>query len=204
MASEKMQQRIFLLDRSGSMQSCVNDTIGGYNAFIVDQKKLGGSMSLYLFDHEIINVYKDKSIDEVEVLNRDTFVPRGSTALFDAIGETVKTIEIKDDVMISVIILTDGEENCSKKYSAVQIKELINEFTEKGVTFMYLGANQDAFNEATKIGIDLNNVMNYEVDATQDAFVQLSTCMRARSSGINTMLSPTPIPSSTRHKSSIV
>ncbi|NBP65974.1 MAG: VWA domain-containing protein [Bacteroidetes bacterium] len=192
---EKVIERIFILDRSGSMQLCLNDTIGGYNAFINDQKSLGGTMSLYLFDNEIEKVYADLDINSVQELNNKTYIPRGNTALFDAIGTVLESINIKDDTTTSVIILTDGEENSSRKYSLGWIKCMIKNFTEKGVTFMYLGANQDAFSEANKLGIDANNTMNYNVDETQEAFNLVSTCLRARSKGVQTSLSPVPIPS---------
>ena len=78
--------RIFLLDRSGSMESCWDDTIGGYNSFLTSQKPLGGTMSLIFFDHEYEKVYENKPIEEVENLTVDIYKPRGSTALLDAIG----------------------------------------------------------------------------------------------------------------------
>ena len=76
-----MASRVFLLDRSGSMDSCRSDTIGGYNSFVNSQKTLGGTMSLYLFDHELATVYENVPIENVEPLTLETFVPRGSTAI---------------------------------------------------------------------------------------------------------------------------
>ncbi|NBX48957.1 VWA domain-containing protein, partial [bacterium] len=69
-------RRIFLLDRSGSMETIVDDTIGGYNSFIKSQKDLGGTMSLYLFDHELTEVYKDTPIADVQPLDHTTYNPR--------------------------------------------------------------------------------------------------------------------------------
>ena len=129
----------FILDRSGSMYEIIHDTIGGFNSFIKQQKdnmnkdyeildnngnsikqKTNIYFSLYQFDHVYRICYKNKIISDVEDLNYDTFIPRGQTALFDAIGITVSKIKkINEDDNIIVVILTDGEENCSKKYTRI-------------------------------------------------------------------------------------
>ena len=41
--NSNLTEIIFLLDRSGSMGGLENDTIGGFNAFIENQRKLEGS-----------------------------------------------------------------------------------------------------------------------------------------------------------------
>ena len=88
-----MSHIYFVLDRSGSMASCVDDTIGGFNTFIDNQKKdnTEAYMSLYLFDNEYTSLYENKLISEVSNLDTNIYVPRGSTSLLDAIGCTIKT-----------------------------------------------------------------------------------------------------------------
>ena len=167
--------RIFILDRSGSMQSCWDDTIGGYNSFVDSQKELGGTMTLVQFDHEYSVTYTAKPVAEVEPLTRKTFVPRGSTALLDAMGRTIK--EWKGSAAPTVIILTDGLENASTKYTKAHIKDLVEQKEKEGWVFMYLGANHDAFEEAQSLGIAPTRTLNYDPNRTPEAFTQLSQAL---------------------------
>lgn len=170
-----MADRVFVLDRSGSMESCLDDTIGGFNAFVRDQLPLGGTLSFIQFDHEFTPVYDKKLIHEVEPLNHETYKPRGSTALLDAIGKTIKSIE--NDRTPVVAVLTDGFENASHTFTKAHIKDLIEQKTKEGWVFIYLGANQDAFAEAGSIGIAPACTMNYDARRTSDAFSALSQAM---------------------------
>lgn len=170
-----MADRVFILDRSGSMETCLDDTIGGFNAFLREQKPLGGTLSFVQFDHEFICVYDMKPINDVEPLNHETYKPRGSTALLDAIGKTIKSID--PDRTPIIAILTDGLENASHSFTKAHIKDLIEQKTKDGWTFMYLGANQDAFSEAGNMGISARHTMNYDVQRTPDAFSALSQAM---------------------------
>jgi uncharacterized protein YegL len=159
-------ERVFLLDRSGSMQSCVDDTIGGFNAFVDSQKSFGGTMTLCLFDHEFDIVYEKVPIDQVVPLTKETYMPRGGTALHDAMGQVLK-MNLSDDTM--VIILTDGEENSSNKYTAAHVKDLVD---AKPWKFVYLGANQDAV--LTAQGLGINTSMDYDTNRTPELFRALS------------------------------
>lgn len=159
-------ERVFLLDRSGSMQSCVDDTIGGFNAFVDSQKSFGGTMTLCLFDHEFDVVYDKVPIDQVVPLTKETYIPRGGTALHDAMGQVLK-MNLSDDTM--VIILTDGEENSSNKYTAAHVKDLVD---TKPWKFVYLGANQDAV--LTAQGLGINTSMDYDTSKTPELFRALS------------------------------
>jgi Mg-chelatase subunit ChlD len=173
--------RIFILDRSGSMESCWDDTIGGFNAFLNEQKQHGGTMTLIQFDHEYLVSYETKPIAEVEPLSRETFKPRGSTALFDAIGKAIKTV--KTATIPLVIIFTDGHENASKEYTKAHINDLITERTKDGWEFVYLGANQDAFAVGAGLGIAPGATMSYDANKTPQAFAALSAAVSCRASG---------------------
>ena len=162
-------ERVFLLDRSGSMESCIDDTIEGFNTFVESQKEFGGTMTLCLFDHEFNTVYDKVPIDQVNPLTRDTYVPRGGTALHDAMGQVLK-MNMSDDVM--VIILTDGEENSSSKYTAAHVKDLVD---TKPWKFVYLGANQDAVLTAQGLGIQTS--MGYDTSKTPELFRGLSAAV---------------------------
>ena len=168
-----MTTRVFLLDRSGSMDVCRDDTIGGYNSFIDSQKPLGGTMSLYQFDHDFLTVYENVPIDKVVPLTRDTFEPRGSTSLLDAMGKILK-LDLPRDT--SVIILTDGDENTSRTYTSEHIKDLVeSRQTRDNWSFVYLGANQDVVLTARKLGI--NHTIGFDSCNTPDVFRTLSQSM---------------------------
>ena len=122
--------RVFLLDVSGSMESCWDDTIGGFNAFVNDQKATGGTLTLIQFDHEYQVTFERTKIEDVQPLTRATYKPRGSTALLDAIGRLIK--EWKGSANPSVVILTDGLENASHKFTKAHIKDLIETKTKIG------------------------------------------------------------------------
>jgi hypothetical protein len=173
--------RVFLLDRSGSMESCWDDTIGGFNSFLADQKATGGTLTLIQFDHEYNMTYERTKIDAVAPLTRETYKPRGSTALLDAIGRLTKNWNGSSNP--SVVILTDGLENASNKFTKAHIKDLIEQKTKDGWTFAYLGANQDAFAEAGSIGIAPGCTMNYDANRTPDAMRVLSAAMSSQASG---------------------
>jgi hypothetical protein len=166
----------FLLDRSGSMQSIRSDTVGGFDAFIAEQRGEPGrcTVSLAQFDNEYQEVYADRPIAEVPSLD---LVPRGSTAMLDAIGRLINATgarlaalpEAERPGTVIVGIMTDGLENASKEFSRSQIKAMIGEQTERyGWQFLYMGANQDAIEVGTGLGVDPGLAVTYaatKVDA---------------------------------------
>jgi Mg-chelatase subunit ChlD len=155
---------IIVLDRSGSMEAVADDTIGGFNRFLLDQKQAAGEaiLTLVQFDHEYEVMHAAKRLNEVPALSRETFVPRGNTALLDAIGRTInatidrlaKTDESKLPGTVIFVILTDGHENASHEFTRDVVFKLIKEKQEKRKwQFVFLGANQDAIEEGGKYGI---------------------------------------------------
>jgi len=166
-----MASRVFLLDRSGSMESCRDDTIGGFNAFVDAQKADGGTMTLVLFDHEVNVLYENKAVTDVLPLTTDTFVPRGGTSLYDALGHVLKMDLPRDTVCI---VLTDGDENSSKTYTGAHVKDLIeSKQTNDGWSFVYLGANQNTIMNAQRLGIHTS--MGYDAGTnTPELFRALS------------------------------
>ena len=167
-----------LLDRSGSMQTCLDDTIGGYNAFLQtsDQSDL---ISLYLFDHEFAEVYKNKLISEAEPLRRSTFIPRGPTALLDAIA---KVLEI-DETPKTVVIITDGEENASKIHTYNDISKRISAKKELGWKFIFMGANQDAIETACRMSITEGSTLTFNTHNIDSAFRSASAAIKRSQEG---------------------
>lgn len=155
----------FILDRSGSMEDGLESYINGFNSFLDTQIKEESDtacMSLYQFDHEYQVIYQNSPMKEVNKLSIDTFIPRGRTALFDAIGKTIKTIKKKKNETIIIVVLTDGEENDSKEFTSKRISNMISKKKDKGWEFIYLGANQDAILEGGKIGINRQSSLTFD------------------------------------------
>lgn len=161
-----------ILDRSGSMASIAADAIGGFNTFLASQKALPGEarLSLVLFDHEYQLAIDNTPIQSVEPLSNKTFVPRGQTALYDAIGRTItavgarlaRTQEHERPAQVIVAILTDGMENHSKEYSRERVAEMILHQQEAYAwQFIFLAANMDAFAEASALNIPTMNTANF-------------------------------------------
>ena len=160
-----------IIDRSGSMDSIKTDVIGGFNSFLTEQQTIPGEATLtYVqFDDKYDVVYDSIDIKDVVPLDNTTFVPRGMTALFDAIYKTIGTIKQKYSTTITseipgilVMIMTDGLENASKEVTSYeQIKKLIEECRGYGWEFVFLAANQDAFANAGRMGMSYQNTSNY-------------------------------------------
>jgi len=167
----------FLLDRSGSMQSIREDTVGGFEAFIAEQREQPGrcTVSLAQFDNDYDEVYVDVPVRDVPPLQ---LVPRGSTALVDAIGRLVngtgaRLAALPEDERpgtVIVGIMTDGLENASKEFTRPQIRSMITEQTDAyGWQFMYMGANQDAVEVGTSLGVDPGLAVTYAAGAVDQA-----------------------------------
>lgn len=112
---------IFLLDRSGSMNERLDETIDGFNTF-VEEQDLDETLTLYTFSDTLHMEYKNVKISNVLPLTKDTYIPCGNTALYDSIG---KILSDHENECGTLVILTDGHENSSKKYTKSHIKDLI-------------------------------------------------------------------------------
>jgi hypothetical protein len=150
-----------LLDRSGSMENCRDTTIDAFNEYVMGLRRsdeVDARLSLTIFDSQSIDTLQHlepaKSFIE---LSRQTYVPRASTPLLDAIGHVVAEIdkvETKPGEKVSLVILTDGLENASKEHTKDSIKKLLTDRQDnKGWLVTFLGADVDAFTEAGEIGI---------------------------------------------------
>lgn len=153
---------VFLLDRSGSMAGIESDTIGGYNSYIRDNKDKNVRVTTVLFDNRYELLHKRVNINEVNDLTHKEYFVRGSTALLDAIGKTIKYFDKQNAKKVMFVITTDGLENSSWRYNSKQIKEMI--LGHKNWEFIYIGANIDSFEEGGNIGIKKNNIANYKKD----------------------------------------
>lgn len=155
---------IFLLDRSGSMYGSEKDTIGGFNSIIKEQKQdeIHAKVTTILFDHGYDILYKRKDLFDVDELTEKEYNVRGSTALLDAIGRTMLTMQKEISGKVLFVITTDGRENSSVEFTKTQIKNMI---TNSNWEFLYLGADIDSYGEAAGIGINHERVANYRKTA---------------------------------------
>ena len=181
-----------LLDSSGSMESVRNATIDGYNEYVSSLKKDGGKFkfSLTTFDSDMSGKLRLKKvhdavyIDDVPELTRETFVPEGGTPLYDAFCTVIKDVKSRKDEKHLFVVLTDGAENMSREFKEDDMKNLKKEREDEGNwTFVYLGANQDAFATASKWGYSTSNVSNFNATSkgTGVAFASLSVATRSMS-----------------------
>lgn len=183
-----------LLDRSGSMESIKRVTIDGVNSMIQDQKLDEGDcwVTLIQFDGEDPehHVFTGIPIDQVRPLTDESFVPRGNTPLYDAIGlslaHTTRRTSDTPDLLRLFVIVTDGQENASRRVSAAEASEKIKRKEAEGWRFIFLGANQDAIEEANKIGIVADRAMTYGVapDEVGEAHQVTSDLMRSMKQGV--------------------
>lgn len=172
---KNLTQLVFILDRSGSMAGLESDTIGGFNSMLEKQKKEDGEciITTVLFDHEVELLHDRIDIRAVRPMSEKEYMVRGSTALLDAIGKTIHKIgnaekntaeEYRAD-KVMVVIITDGEENSSRFYSLKEVKHMIERQKEHyGWEFIFLGANIDAVETATRFGIDKDMAVDYVPD----------------------------------------
>ena len=186
-----------LLDESGSMQPHVEQTILGLNQYInslresdsdfrVSVFKFSGngnfsvttSNNIYSKDSKLESTFKlgkvfeNKTLNKVPTVTVKDYNPCGGTPLLDAVWEAIKRAEKNAGDNNLVVIFTDGEENASSLMSGAVLKDIIAHKESLGWTFVYLGANQDAWQVANSFGIQTKNAMTYNlsrIGATMDA-----------------------------------
>lgn len=193
-----LTELVFIIDRSGSMSGLEEDTIGGFNAMLQEQQDVDGEafVTTVLFDDQYELLHDHVNIQAIAPLTRKNYTVRGSTALLDAIGMTIHKIKkIQRNVSegsraekVLFIIITDGQENASRHYTADMIKERIEHQKQKyGWEFIFFGANMDAIAEAAKIGIHADRARNYSADAygTQFAYSAMSAISSAFRNGVS-------------------
>ena len=159
MNNKEIMDVVFLLDRSGSMERMVSDTIGGYNGYLKGMKNQKARITTILFDNQYEMITKRENIQNVKELNHHTYYTRGTTALLDAIGKTINYMDKEKPNKVVFIITTDGLENASLEYNKGQIKELIEGHSKW--EFIYLGADIDSYGEAQSIGIKRERTSNF-------------------------------------------
>ena len=190
----------FILDKSGSMAHLRDETISTFNEQLQEHRRNGRkggetSLSLIQFSGNVEETFFNLLVDEISgKLDREEYNPCGSTALYDAIGYTVNKLQRLDevgDVGFLVVVISDGQENASRKYTGKEIASLRNELEETGRwTFQYIGSDPNAIIEAQKIGLksfkfdntkrgwrDLSDAITYSTASYYSARAGGQTCV---------------------------
>ena len=175
-----------------------SDTIGGYNSMLSKQKKEEGEayISTVLFDDRTEVLHDRRPIAEVDEITTKEYYVRGTTALLDAVGGAIHHIgnvhryAREEDVPEKTlfIIITDGMENASRKYTYSKVKAMVEERKKEfGWEFIFLGANIDAVEVAGRFGVAKERAVRYECDAAGTSLnyammSKLVSCARKASS----------------------
>lgn len=190
--NNQLTEIAFILDRSGSMESCKQAAIEGFNQFLKDQQDTPGNarLTLVLFDDQYEVPHYSVPLEEMLPLDDQTYQTRGSTALLDAIGRTIDELgarlasqpEEQRPGLVIVSILTDGLENSSQQFTIAEISaKIAHQRDTYQWNFLFLGANQDAIASAAQINIHARDAATYSSDAigTSSGQRAMSRKMRA-------------------------
>lgn len=181
-----------VLDRSGSMGDCKRQTIDGFNEqadLIKSEAAKGGETLVSLvtfggggfeFTPPVTESFRRSSADVIPRLTDDTYRPAGGTPMYDAVGYTMEQLDAEPadaDTAYLVIIISDGQENASEKWTAAGIVKRVTELQARGNwTFVYIGANQDLADIQKHLGFKPGNTIAYAASAggTKDMYAGVS------------------------------
>jgi hypothetical protein len=188
----------FVLDRSSSMKVCWDSTIEAFNGFVDGLRDTPQiDFTLVQFDHymhamDLNKVCVAVPIKDAPKLDRENYVPRGSTPLIEAAYTVIKAVEASlldkpKDTKVVVCIQTDGEENrSSPEYSWEMLAALVKEKQDLGWQFNFMGAGIDAYQQGTRMGLTAAQTMSYDHTnraATNSAFASRSRSYSLYASG---------------------
>src|SRR5271166_2365178 len=160
-----------IIDASGSMQHLTHDTIGSFNGFLAEQRAVPGEAAFTLckFNTDYCLVHDFVKLASVPALDTTVYAPEGGTALLDAMGTTIDSVGSKLAAMpeeerpskVIFLVITDGHENSSHRYTSAQIKEMVEHQKDKyNWEFVFMGANIDAIAAGTNLGVSMQNTLN--------------------------------------------
>lgn len=174
---------LLIIDESGSMRSIYDQALTSINETLADIRKAQTEfpeqsqyVSIVTFEGEGMEGVKTRRdrvpVAKVMDMTARDYRPGGCTPLYDAMGQAVSHLDacIKDGDAVLVTVITDGYENSSREYSGAAVKALVANQREKGWTFAYIGANQDAVEVARELNI--SNALNF--DATPEGTMEMS------------------------------
>lgn len=165
----------FVLDETGSMQTCKQATISGFNEYVesLSRKTKGTVFQLTRFNSEKVDTSKPVPIGDAEKLTDKNYQPDHNTPLYDAIGKTINALGSPRERVLFVI-MTDGEENSSQEFTRDSIFKLIKEKEKENWSFVFLGANQDSWETGRSIGLAKGNTANFDTKNMKGAMSSLA------------------------------
>ena len=175
MEENKIFEIVFILDRSGSMGSIREDTIGTFNSLLAEYREAPEKIlvSVVLFNSETTPLFTRAAISEVPELTKKDYMPYGSTALCDAAGRTITAVlsrqaadapEDKPDKTL-LFIMTDGLENASRNYTGDGIRALVETTkTANHWEYSFYGANFDAVEVGRSYGFSADESASFCAD----------------------------------------
>jgi hypothetical protein len=181
----KKQKTIYhlVVDKSGSMADVTHQTITGYNEQIQQIQSVQRdfpeqviTVGLTAFNGNVDHHYFGVPAMNAAKLNNETYIPDGSTSLYDAIGSSVQKLEQQQardnrefDTSVVVIVLTDGYENSSRNFRLADIKRMIGRLEETGKwSFSFIGATLDAVEVATQMDIKVQNSFTFTKETMKE------------------------------------
>lgn len=182
MTDKSLTDITLVIDRSGSMEAMREAAQSGVNSLIREQAGAEGRASLTLvqFDTEYEFVHQGVAVESVPEF---TLVPRGATALLDAVGRAITEVgdrlaslpEKRRPGLVVFVIVTDGMENSSTTFTRQRVREMITH--QRDVykwRFVFLGADDSAFDEARAMGIDRDHAAVYSSSHAEAAYDVMS------------------------------
>lgn len=167
----------FIVDQSGSMAGLEDQTIEGFNAQLRTIKQLKEDfpeneyiVSVTYFESTVMDIIRFGKVEEIPLLSRENYKPLTATALLDAIGHAISSIQEnygdeinENNASVVVVILTDGYENASRRFNYEQIATKIDQLNEtKKWIFTFLGAGINSQSITERINIKSANVASFD------------------------------------------
>lgn len=161
-----------VLDRSGSMDSCRAATISAVNKYLHeargDANMKEADFSLLIFDSQSIDEIRSGVPVSIKDISAEDYTPRGGTPLYDAIGRGIDGLDKKlagaGTGKAILVIVTDGQENSSRRYNHAAISELIKARQAAGWLIVFLGAGLDAASQGLALGVHAGATASIAMD----------------------------------------
>lgn len=180
---------LMVLDRSGSMSNLKPAVIEGVNTFLNEQvDKNGMFISVVQFDSfktkddcYCEDIFDFIPADQTRRLTDTDYQPRGMTPLFAAMAEGISKLEQKlrpiDRALM--VVQTDGLNNASPpEITKAVVSGLVKSKKAEGNwTFVFMGADIDAWGEGESLHIPTGNTYTYSntLTGTNVAYTTAST-----------------------------
>ena len=172
----------FVLDQTGSMASCKNETVLSFNDFLKEQRSEAGKCLLTLTKFDTasqVTPYTDIDIQILPEMSKDWFIPGGGTNLRDVIGDRIDALEERLEnwstpPKVLFVVMTDGADNASRIYTEKQISSKIKLKKSDNWAFVYLGIDQNALAIASRLGFDEGNIKSFARSDLMESMSELS------------------------------